>query len=269
MAFDDLKHAQRERLEYLDQCLTWRGMANRRDLVVRFEISIAQAALDFRMYLERSGKGAPFYDTGRKTYLTGPEFIPLTTANPNMMAEFLLDQPSPHPADSLPRLERRNTPEVIAQLYRAMHSKMAIKVCYISMTTGDSEAQWIVPTRFASDGERLHLRAYSCRRDAYRDYLPIRIKPESDFSCRKLTSPLPNDEDWHTLTRIHLRPHTNLSAAQAAVVRREYGFADETLCIEIRKALEFYAARRWGLDQSGARLEIAKVEYEAITDGFN
>ena len=51
MKLDDLKHAQRERLIFLDRCLTWRGMANRKDLIDRFGISIAQAALDFRVYL--------------------------------------------------------------------------------------------------------------------------------------------------------------------------------------------------------------------------
>ncbi len=51
MTLDSLKHAQRERLIFLDRCFTWRGMANRRDLIERFDISMAQAALDFRTYL--------------------------------------------------------------------------------------------------------------------------------------------------------------------------------------------------------------------------
>ena len=48
MKLDDLKHAQRERLIFLDRCLTWRGMANRKDLIDRFGISTAQAALEQR-----------------------------------------------------------------------------------------------------------------------------------------------------------------------------------------------------------------------------
>ena len=59
MIFDDLKHAQRERLIYLDQCLTWRGAANRRNLTTRFGISAAQAALDFRVYLDRARETPP------------------------------------------------------------------------------------------------------------------------------------------------------------------------------------------------------------------
>jgi hypothetical protein len=45
-----------------------------------------------------------------------------------------------------------------------------------------------------------------------------------------------------------------------AVIRREYGFAGALLCLDTRKALEFYVDRRWGLDQKGARLERARTE---------
>ena len=61
MFFNDLKHAQRDRLIYLDRCLTWRGAANRRDLMARFGISAAQAALDFRAYLDRTREAPPIY----------------------------------------------------------------------------------------------------------------------------------------------------------------------------------------------------------------
>src|SRR5690242_5403362 len=81
MEFDDLKHAQRERLIYLDRCLTWRGMANRRDLMVRFGISSAQAALDFRLYLERAKKTPPVYDPVRKTYLAAEGHQPLVPSS--------------------------------------------------------------------------------------------------------------------------------------------------------------------------------------------
>ena len=264
MALEDLKHAQRERLEYLDQCLTWRGMANRRDLVERFGISSAQAALDFRLYLERAGECAPVYDSRRKTYLADLGHRPLTPPNREAMTELLLGQLTTSPTDSLPSLERNTDPAVIARLYRAMKSGMAVRVRYVSMTTGEGEAQWIAPARFASDGERLHLRAYSFNHNDYRDYLPIRIAAESDFACRELDAPLPHDEDWHTIARIHLRPRIGLSDAQAAMIRREYGFVGETMRVETRKALEFYASRRWGLDQAGARLEIARVEHEPL-----
>ena len=77
MTLDDLKHAQRERLIFLDRCLTWRGAANRRDLVERFGISAAQAALDFRLYMRLAGGAPPDYDASRKTYVAAPGHRPL------------------------------------------------------------------------------------------------------------------------------------------------------------------------------------------------
>ena len=63
---------------------------------------------------------------------------------------------------------------------------------------------------------------------------------------------------------IWLRPKTGLSDQQVKVVRREFGFEAEWLCVETRKALEFFFDRRWGLDASRARLERAKTKYEPI-----
>jgi glucose-6-phosphate isomerase len=56
MAFDDLKHAQRARLEYLDRLFFWDGAATRTSLIKQFGISNAQAALDFRAYLADAKK---------------------------------------------------------------------------------------------------------------------------------------------------------------------------------------------------------------------
>ena len=53
----------------------------------------------------------------------------------------------------------------------------------------------------------------------------------------------------------------DVTPEQAAAVRREYGFKGEFLCVETRKALEFYFDRRWGIDQKGARLEKSRTDY--------
>ncbi len=262
MAFADLKHAQRERLEYLDQCFTWRGMANRRDLLAKFGISEAQAALDFRLYLGRSSDNAPTYDAKRKSYFSQPDHQALAETNETLMEELLLESPPPSPLDQLPALSRRADPKVTSLLFRAMRLRKAISIRYVSMSSGETDDQWIAPSRFASDGERVHLRAYSFKHEGYRDYIPIRVAPESSFVLEDLREILPRDEDWHTLASIYLRPRIGLTKEQADMVRLEYGFSQPTLRVETRKALEFYAKRRWGLDQVGSRLEIERVDYE-------
>lgn len=255
MPFDDLKHAQRERLIFLDQCLTWRGIANRRDLVERFGISTAQAALDFRLYLERATETPPLYDPVRKTYLAAQHHVPLVPSSLNAVFDTVLSENDLSAPASLPLPEPRADPVIVAHLYQAMKSQLAIYIEYTSMTSGADAGQWIVPTHFLSDGEKVHVRAFSFKHGAYRTYLPIRIKRESRFKTRPLSKPLAVDADWETHVKIWLQPKSGLSPEQAAAVRKEYGFEGELLCVETRKVLEFFFDRRWGLDQKGTRLE--------------
>jgi hypothetical protein len=268
MILDDLKHAQRERLIFLDRCLTWRGMANRRDLMARFGISSAQAALDFRVYLARARATPPGYDPVRKSYVAAANHRPLLPSSLTEAFAILSDGPKPGelPA-SLPHPERRADPGTIAQLHQAMRAGGAIHVCYTSMASGLDEGQWIAPTRFTSDGESVHVRAFSLKHRGYRNYLPIRIAPSSSFAVMPLAEPLPPDIDWNTRATIWLRPKPSLSEAQAIAVRREFGFEGAFLRVETRKALEFFFDRRWGLDHPAAGLERMKTEYAPILAG--
>lgn len=254
--FDDLKYAQRQRLIFLDQCFTWRGMANRKDLVERFGISEPQAAQDFRVYLERKGREKPTYDTGKKSYFNVFKASPKATEGLVDVFEIFSTE-----ADaSLPHPKRTADPHIVARLYQAMKAEQSIEVRYTSMTSGATKDQWIAPTRFTSDGEAVHIRAYSFKHREYRSYLPVRFDPDSSFAVRLQLEAPPSDTDWETWVRISLRPKKSLSREQAEVVRREYGFDADHLIVEIRKALEFCFDRRWGLDLPGARLERAKTE---------
>lgn len=264
MILDDLKHAQRERLIFLDNCFTWRGVAKRRDLTERFGISTAQAAIDFRVYLELMQGALPTYDPARKTYIAATAHKPLALSNLTEAFEVLVDRQEDSHLSALPRPERKADTKVISQLYQTMRSGSALHVRYTSMSSGANQGQWIAPTRFTSDGESVHLRAYSFRHGEYRNYLPIRIEPESSFEEKLLDEPLPEDLDWNTLAVIWLRPKSTLSNQQAEVVRREFGFEEEWLRVETRKALEFFFDKRWRLGEEGARLERAKTEYKPL-----
>lgn len=264
MTLDDLKYAQRERLIFLDRCLTWRGMANRRDLIERFGISTAQAALDFRVYLKLARSTPPTYDPVRKTYLAAGGYEPLAPSSLIEALDILVNEDKSLPLSTLPRPERKVDPKIIAHLHQAIGSGKALHVRYTSMSSGKDEGQWIAPIRFMSDGESVHVRAHSFKHGEYRNYLPIRIDPESSFKEKLVVETLPEDVDWNTRAIIWLRPKSGLSDRQANVVRREFGFEGEFLRVETRKALEFFFNRRWGLDEKGARLEWAKTEYEPL-----
>lgn len=268
MAFDDLKHAQRERLMFLDRCLTWRGIANRRDLMLRFGISAAQAALDFRLYLKCASGTPPSYDPVRKTYVAAEDHEPLAPSSLASSFDTVVSSDEKGSA-VLPRPERHVDSTIIARLYQAIKAERAIYIQYTSMTSGADDGQWIAPTRFTSDGESVHVRAFSFKHGEYRNYLPVRVGLNSTFRTRMISEPLPWDLEWHTRARIWLRPRNGLTKEQAAAVRREYGFEGNLLCVETRQALEFYLDRRWGIGTPGSRLERARTEYTLIDTEAN
>jgi len=261
---DELKHAQRERLIYLDRCFTWRGSANRRDLVEKFGISTPQAALDFGAYLKLVEKNPPSYDAARKAYFSNRRHRPIFDSSLTDAFEVLSENAEPFSLSSVPQPQRSADPRIITQLYQSLKSNVALLVKYTSMTSGDDKAQWIAPTHFSSDGESIHVRAFSFKHLEFRDYLPIRVSPESSFERRALNEPLPEDKDWQTIGRYWLQPKSTLSLKQAAVVKLEYGFSDDTLLLETRKALEIYLLRRWRVGDANSRLELAKKEYSRI-----
>ncbi|MER8833233.1 hypothetical protein [Mesorhizobium sp. M0909] len=264
MIFDDLRHSQRERLIFLDRCLTWRGMANRRDLIERFAISQAQAALDFRLYLQRAGEHGPVYDPVRRAYFVTPQHRSLASAPIAEAFQDVFLEKATGLSNVLPRPERRADEDIVAQLYQASLAKEEVYIHYTSMTSGKDGGQWIAPRHFLSDGESVYVRAFSYKHQEYRNYLPIRIGDSDPFERRSRCDQLPADLEWTARARVWLRPKSTLSEQQAEAVRREYGFDGELLSIETRKALEFFVARRWGLNLPGARLEYVRTDYEPI-----
>ena len=202
----------------------------------------------------------PAYDATEKTYFASGRHRALSDVGPEQVFDLLGDATASLGA-SIPLPNRVMDPTVIAQLYRAMRGQHDIEVTYTSMSNGLSEPQWISPVRFHFDGEAIHLRAWSHKHEAYRDYLPIRMLKQDDVATRDRSYSLPFDLDWHRLVRLWIRPRSDLSDAQARVVRLEYGFQERShITVETRKALVFYVIRRWHLNEEKARLELEKIE---------
>lgn len=266
MPFEDLKHAQRARLEYLDRLFFWDGAATRASLIKRFGISNAQAALDFRTYLAEAPKGALHYDASSRQYHALDDFERLSGKASSMELEQLLaDAPSPA-FDRLPDLQRTQGLRVLRPLYRAYRAKEATRIVYQSMRDPEPLTRWIAPVRFASDGVRLHVRAWCFEREGFRDFHPARIDPDQSFAKTKPANALPRDDDWFTWAILKLKPHSRLTDAQQRVVRIEFGFTSDVLESRTRKALAFYTQRRWGLEQKEPRLERVSIDYVPMSE---
>lgn len=266
MAFDDLKHAQKERLKYLDRVLFWDGTATRSTLMEKFGVSNPQAALDFKAYLRTSGPDAITYDRSSKRYVTTDSFKRLCGEASTDEVASLLQANGFQFFDALPDLQRVQNVRVFRPLYQALKRNLAIKICYQSMRSLEPENRWIIPQRFASDGVRLHLRAWCCARSGFRDFVPARIDPDRSFETKAIESEVPKDTDWHTWSILTLKPHHSFSDFQKKVIRTEFGFVSDTLEVRVRKALEFYTKRRWGLDQDNPRLEVVACRHEPMKE---
>lgn len=127
MLFDDLKHAQRERLEYLDMLFFWEGAATPASLIAKFGISNPQAAIDFRIYLERTERADLNYDTKSKQYLAESNFSHVT-GKPNLNElTNLIGESTNQVYDILPDLQRTQNMRVVVPLYRALKAKQVSK----------------------------------------------------------------------------------------------------------------------------------------------
>ena len=166
----------------------------------------------------------------------------------------------------MPDLQRTQNIRVFRPLYRALLANEDVQIVYQSMRQPVPETRWIAPVRFASDGVRQHVRAWCYKRKEFRDFIPARIDPELSFLNKRQSENVPIDDDWNTWATFRLRPHQRLTEDQQRVVRVEFGFMGGELEVRIRKALEFYTERRWGLEQKKPRLELIYTEYTPMTE---
>ena len=191
----------------------------------------------------------------RKCYVADPRHCGLPFAEDAGSPDEFVAHPTSDRLSVLPSPARQCPPFVIRHLWQAIEQRQKIEIGYVSMSSGLHQKQWIAPAHFASDGERLHVRAWSFHHQEWRDYVPVRVLPESTFAVAPVGEDLPRDADWDEVVEVRLQPLSSLTEEQQAAVRLEYGFTQDVLSFEVRRSLEFYVERRWGLNRAGARLE--------------
>lgn len=249
-----LRHGALERLRFIDARLFWEARINRADLIEMFSVSPAQAAVDFKEYLNLARHGV-FYDTKLKAYVTAASFKP--AFGPPDAGKVLDDLAAS--GDSwiaiLPRLERPLDPHIAARMRLAARNTERLCVEYQSFTTPEPRRRWIAPRRLVSDGERWHARCWCYEHNEWRDFVLARIAAIHESIP---AGPLPRDNDWEDAYRVVLKPAEGLSKGQRATVIREYAMKAGRLVVVIPRAMLLYAIRRWGLDRSTTRLELVE-----------
>lgn len=249
--------SQDRRLEFLDFRLHWEGRINRRDLTSFFGISVPQATLDIKKYLERAPENAA-YDLKTRGYLVGSDFKPLYPTNEphRYLNELLARTAGMLPAElsflgwapptvTVPSPARHLDPKVVVAVLTAIRHGVCLKVVYQSMAKTEPAERMLSPHGVAFDGFRWHVRAFCHMRHEFRDFVMARMlevevaeEPGTDGA---------DDTAWHQVVSLVLAPNSRLPKATRRVIELDYGMTDGELVLECRQAVLFYALKRLGL----------------------
>jgi hypothetical protein len=260
------RYAHEARQRFLDGLLFWEGRVNRRDLIDTFRVSQPQAALDLKAYLAALPPGLVTYDTRQRRYEASATFVPLF-GPPSIEPWLERSRQAGLAVEVLPTLDRPLDASLMARLYRAIRDRKTVHVTYQTMRRAAAEDRSITPTAFVSDGQRWHVRAYCHLRESFRDFVLSRIAMSPNQAVAgSASADLPRDADWCAWVTLKLAPAAHLEESQKRAVCWDYGIEGE-LSVTVRRALEFYAMRRWGLDRPDSRLSVVgRMESAAIRE---
>lgn len=254
-AVDQLSQAQRERLSFLELRAYFTGELRRADIEARFGIKPAASSRDLSAYRELE-PGNLDYDVAARCYRPSKSFKPIFEFSPDRVLAWLLQGfgdglelklRKVAPCEGPGNLVRPNL-AILSAVTRAMCAKCAIKVSYLSLTSGASSRE-IVPVALADNGLRWHVRAFDRARGRFADFVLTRIS-----KAQEIDSPvnecelLPADEQWSRIVELEMVPHPGL--AQPKSIEADYSMQDGVLRIKARAALAGYVLRRWSVDAS-------------------
>ena len=156
---------------FFEQNLNWLGHANRRDLMVAFGISGAQATIDIRNYLElRVGRGLPVihYVPQLRRYNTEFAFHPIWDHPVPGIAPEIQERFTSFEYLPKPLIASRDLRTEAAVLSRSCVQHWPVMIKYVE--NGGIESHTIQPHTLAWDGFQLECRAYCLLRKDFRNF---------------------------------------------------------------------------------------------------
>ena len=248
---------QDRRLEFIDFRLLWEGRLNRSDITTFFRISVPQASLDLAKYQEIAPNNI-VYDRTQKAYISTSFFKPVfATFDSNYYLNELIGRENGilAPTESfigwepsvacLPLPSRKVQPEILISVIRAMQKKDALVVDYRSMTN-EVAIRTLLPTAFAHDGHRWHIRAYCFKSDMYKDFVLGRFF--QIIESTKSSTSVPEDTEWDSYIDVIIGPNPNYDPKKRLAIEHDYQMVNGEVKIRIRKAQLYYLKRQLNLD---------------------
>ena len=251
----DVSQNQRERLAFLELRAFFTGELRRGDIEGRFGIKPAAASRDLSLYREVAPDNLD-YDQASRCYRPSAFFRPVNEFHSERVLAWLLQGFG----DGLDLGLKQAAPcegpgqfvqpdmEVLGTLTRSMCAKKAVRVSYLSLSSGPKQRE-IVPVALADNGLRWHVRSFDRERSRFSDFVLTRIAKaheiEGDVAETEL---LPADEQWARMVDMELVAHPGIKQPKA--VEADYGLTEGVLKVKARAALAGYVLRRWSVDSS-------------------
>jgi predicted DNA-binding transcriptional regulator YafY len=241
------------------------GGAGSADVRRRFDVSKAQAAQDIARY--REAQGIPIlYEPKLKTFVPAAEFEPLYARQSlerflglaerddfteGEVVDFAILQPPGRKVDLR-----------IAQiLVKAILRGEEVEVDYVSILSG-LRRRWLAPHAMASDGMRVHVRAYDYSAARFSDFVTGRIQHIHTIRPRRID--IGEDRAWLDILHLELIPNPHLAQDRREAVRRDYGFEGEILVVPVRRAMLIYLNTRLLLHSELAGMPHAEVYRQLV-----
>lgn len=253
MQLENLNHAQRERLAFIDFSLEFFGQIARADLIQQFGTGLASCTRDLSLYRELAPDNAVLMhenkryvrsDAFRAIFEHDPESVLRTLANGFGDGFSLPQEKSPACFDAIRLVHPK--PEIVSAIMRAIYSNSAIRCEYESLSSGATKRE-LVPHAIVNNGHRWHVRAYDRKSKEFRDFVCTRFKrielQETEPKSYELAD---MDSAWNTLCELQLVPHPRLNHSKA--IEMDYGMTKGMLHLEVRAALANYVLRQWNVD---------------------
>ena len=251
----DVSQTQRERLAFLELRAFFTGELRRGDIEARFGVKPAAASRDLSSYREIAPDNLD-YDAPARCYRPSATFSPVFEFSTERVLAWLLQGFG----DGLDLKLRQVAPcegpgqlvkpdlEVLAAITRALVAKNALRVNYLSLSSG-SKRRELVPVALADNGLRWHVRAFDRERDRFGDFVLTRIAKAQEIEGDvRESEQIGADEQWARIVEMELVPHPAIKWPKA--VEADYAMTDGVLRIKSRAALAGYVLRRWSIDSS-------------------
>lgn len=251
----DVSQTQRERLAFLELRAFFTGELRRGDIESRFGVKPAAASRDLSSYRDIAPNNLD-YDAPARCYRPSASFKPVFEFSTERVLAWLVQGFG----DGLDLKLRQVAPcegpghlvkpdlDVLATITRALVAKRAVRVNYLSLTSG-SKRRELVPVALADNGLRWHVRAFDRDRNRFGDFVLTRIAKAQEIDGDVQESEqIGADEQWARIVDLELVPHPGIEWPKA--VEADYGMVDGALRIKSRAALAGYVLRRWNIDSS-------------------